>query len=60
MSCSRVIALAASLVCSVLITKWPVSAALIAICEVSKSRISPMRISSGSWRRMWRNASAKV
>ena len=29
-------------------TKWPVSAALIAICAVSASRISPTRILSGS------------
>ena len=31
-------------------TRWPVSAALIAAHTVSASRISPMRITSGSWR----------
>ena len=41
----------ASLVCSVESTRWPVSAALTAISAVSKSRISPTMMMSGSWRR---------
>ena len=36
------------IVCSVLKTKWPVNAAWIAISAVSKSRISPTRMMSGS------------
>ena len=31
-----------------------------AICAVSASRISPTRITSGSWRRMARSPAAKV
>ena len=42
MSVRRVTALAASLVCSVASTRWPVSEAWMAICAVSKSRISPI------------------
>ena len=41
MSISRVNALGASFVCSVLNTRWPVSEARMAISAVSKSRISP-------------------
>ena len=41
-------------------TKWPVSAAWVAMRAVSVSRISPTRITSGSWRRMARRPSAKV
>ena len=41
----------ASRVCSVVKTRCPVSAALSAICAVSRSRISPTRITSGSCRR---------
>ena len=52
--CSRVIVLGASLVCSVLNTMWPVSEACTAISAVSRSRISPTRILSGSCRRMAR------
>ena len=59
MSVSRVTALAASLVCSVASTRWPVSEAWIAICAVSWSRISPIMMTSGSWRRMARRALAK-
>ena len=46
----RLIVSVASRVCSVLITRWPVSAAVSAVSIVSKSRISPTRITSGSWR----------
>ena len=60
MSISRVKALGASLVCSVLNTKWPVSAARMAISAVSRSRISPTMITFGSWRRIWRRPMAKV
>jgi hypothetical protein len=50
MSSMRVIAAGASLVCSVESTRWPVSAAWIAISAVSRSRISPTMMMSGSWR----------
>jgi hypothetical protein len=40
----------AELVCRVAKTMWPVSAASVAIFAVSRSRISPIRIASGSWR----------
>ncbi|EWS57761.1 hypothetical protein Y695_04772 [Hydrogenophaga sp. T4] len=59
MSVRRVTALTESLVCSVASTRWPVSEAWMAICAVSKSRISPIMITSGSWRRMARSALAK-
>ena len=51
---------AALLVCKVLNTKWPVSAARIARSAVSRSRISPTMITSGSCRNIDRNAAAKV
>ena len=38
-------------VCRVAKTRWPVSAAVSAMWIVSRSRISPTRITSGSWRR---------
>jgi predicted phage gp36 major capsid-like protein len=41
-------------------TRWPVSAARIAISAVSRSRISPTIITSGSWRRNERKPDAKV
>ncbi len=56
----RLIVEGASLVCSVERTRWPVSAALTAISAVSKSRISPTRMMSGSWRRKERSAEANV
>ncbi len=40
----------AELVCSVVKTWWPVIAARNAISAVSRSRISPTRMMSGSWR----------
>ncbi len=55
----RLIASAASAVCSVEKTRWPVSAAESAVATVSSSRISPMRITSGSWRRTRRSARSK-
>ncbi|MNS55627.1 hypothetical protein D3C72_884640 [compost metagenome] len=60
MSVRRVTADTESLVCSVASTRWPVSEACTAICAVSRSRISPIMITSGSWRRMARRASAKL
>ncbi len=59
MSARRVTALLASLVCNVASTRWPVSDACTAICAVSRSRISPIMITSGSCRRIARNARAK-
>ena len=47
-SSNRVMALGASLVCSVEITRCPVSAACTAISAVSRSRISPTMMMSGS------------
>ena len=49
----------ALLVCSVPNTTWPVSAAVIAVSIVSRSRISPTRITSGSCRKARLIASAK-
>ena len=50
----------ASCVCRVAKTRWPVSAAVSAVPIVSRSRISPRRITSGSWRSAPRRASAKL
>ncbi len=47
-SMMRLIDSAASIVCSVESTRWPVSAADRAVWTVSSSRISPIRITSGS------------
>ena len=49
----------ASTVCSVESTRWPVSAADSAVWTVSSSRISPTRITSGSWRSTRRRARLK-
>ena len=57
---SRVMALGASLVCSVESTRWPVSADSMAILPVSWSRISPTRMTSGEHRRNERRAAAKL
>ena len=57
-SMMRLIVSVASMVCSVLITKWPVWAAVSAAETVSGSRISPMRMSSGSWRSTYLSAVA--
>ena len=56
MSMSRVITPAAEFVWSELNTRCPVSAALMAMSAESKSRISPIMITSGSLRRMVRSA----
>ena len=56
----RVMAPAASLVCRVLSTRCPVSAAWTAMLAVSLSRISPTMMTSGSCRRMERRPLAKV
>ena len=50
-------ALRRSVVCSVPNTMWPVSAAVMAASIVSRSRISPTRITSGSCRNARRIAS---
>ena len=55
----RSIVLGALCVCRVAKTRWPVSAAVSAVEIVSRSRISPRRITSGSWRSAPRSASAK-
>ena len=59
-SVSRVIAVGASFVCSVESTRWPVSADSIAIWAVSRSRISPTMITSGSARMIDRRPEANV
>ena len=46
----------ASTVWTVESTRWPVSAAESAVCTVSSSRISPIRMMSGSWRSTRRSA----
>ena len=51
---------AASFVCRVLKTRWPVTAACTAIAAVSSSRISPTMMMSGDWRRIERRPRAKV
>ena len=51
---------AARLVWSVEKTRWPVSDAWMAIWAVSVSRISPTRMTSGSWRRIARRQAANV
>ena len=56
----RSIVCGVSCVCSVANTRWPVSAAVIAVPIVSRSRISPTRITSGSWRSAAFSASAKL
>jgi hypothetical protein len=60
MSRSRTMVSGALLVWSVLKTRWPVSDASTPVLAVSKSRISPTMITSGSARRNERSAFAKV
>ncbi|MNZ82393.1 hypothetical protein D3C78_1010900 [compost metagenome] len=55
----RVSVVGASLVCSVDSTRWPVWAALMEMSAVSRSRISPTMMMSGSWRRKALSAVAK-
>ena len=43
-------------VCRVAMSRWPVSAAVMAVWMVSWSRISPNKITSGAWRRQARRA----
>ena len=57
---TRLMVSVASRVCRVENTRWPVSAAWMAVSMVSRSRISPTRITSGSWRRAARRAVAKL
>ena len=47
------------MVCRVEKTRCPVKAAWMAISAVSRSRISPTMMTSGSWRTMWRSPVAK-
>src|SRR6185503_11775730 len=54
----RLIVSVASIVCSVENTRCPVSAACSAVSIVSMSRISPTRMTSGSWRSALRSAAA--
>ena len=56
----RFIASAAELVCSVAKQRWPVSAMVSADWIVSRSRISPTRIVSGSSRSAYLSAVAKL
>ena len=58
-STMRLIVSGASIVCSVESTRWPVSAADRAARTVSMSRISPTRMTSGSWRIAARRAEVK-
>src|SRR5712691_1143460 len=58
-STMRPIVSAASTVWSVEKTRWPDSAACSAVCAVSASRSSPIRITSGSWRSARRSAPVK-
>src|SRR5512137_344096 len=60
MSMSLVTALDASFVCSVEKTRWPVSAAWMAISAVSRSLISPTRMTSGSCRTMEREYNQRL
>jgi hypothetical protein len=60
MSISRTNAPTESSVCSVLSTLCPVSAECTAISADSRSRISPIRITSGSWRTMALSESTKL
>ena len=56
----RSIVCAVSWVCRVANTRWPVSAAVRAVEIVSRSLISPTRITSGSWRRAAFRPSSKL
>ena len=53
---TRLMVSVASRVWSVENTRWPVSAACRAVSIVSMSRISPTRMTSGSWRSALRRA----
>ena len=57
LSMMRSIVCAALFVWSVEKTRWPVSAAVMAVCIVSQSRISPTMMTSGSCRIAFRSAS---
>ena len=60
MSRKRCSAAIASVACSDESTRWPVSADCTAMRAVSTSRISPTRMTSGSWRRIDLSPPAKV
>ncbi|MNX92298.1 hypothetical protein D3C86_1244340 [compost metagenome] len=59
-SCRRMMAPGASLVWSEVKTRWPVSADSMAILATSRSRVSPISMMSGSWRRKALRTRAKV
>ena len=50
----------ALLACSVARHRWPVSAKAIACSIVSRSRISPIRITSGAWRSVFFSAASQL
>ena len=50
----------ALLACSVAMHRWPVSAKAIACSMVSRSRISPIRITSGAWRSVFFSAASQL
>ena len=56
----RLMVSAAELVCSVANARCPVSAMVKAAWVVSRSRISPTSTTSGSWRRAYLSAAAKL
>ncbi len=60
MSCSRIMAEGASLVCSVDRTRCPVRAAWMAFCAVCRSLSSPTITISGSCRKIFLRMVAKV
>ncbi len=60
MSRIRLMDCGASLVCRVVITMWPVSAAARAVSKVVRLRISPTTMISGSCRSAWTSAESKV
>ncbi len=60
MSMMRLMVCAAELVCRVAKVRWPVSAMRSAASIVSRSRISPISTTSGSWRSAERRAFEKL
>ena len=58
-SMMRLMVSTAEFVCRVAKVRWPVSAMRRAASMVSRSRISPMSTTSGSWRRMLLSAFLK-
>ncbi|MCY1551714.1 hypothetical protein D9M68_880610 [compost metagenome] len=50
----------ALLACRVAMHRWPVSENWIACSMVSRVRISPMRMTSGAWRRVFLRAASQL